>query len=148
MEVIKQRMQLQLAGYSTLAQSIASTPRNHLLRGFWVSLAAFAPYTVLYFTIRERLLDYARDREEWRVRIASSMGAATAAAIVTTPLDVVRIRTQAYMASHTSARSTLMRVVRTEGVGALWRGTWARGVWACANTGAVVALYELCTKYV
>lgn len=46
MEVIKQRQQLQLAGYSRgIAQAIASTPRRDLLRGYFPSLGAFVPFS-------------------------------------------------------------------------------------------------------
>lgn len=145
MEVLKQRQQLGLAGYTQgLGIALRSTSRREYFRGYGVSLAAFVPYSSLYFSLYGRLGTIAGN-SDGRVgdarRFACSLLSAAVAGALTTPLDAVRIRYQT--SAHAGFKDVVLNVWRNEGPRFLFRGTLSRVVWACANTGCTVAIYDM-----
>lgn len=84
---------------------------------------------------------------------ASTLGASVVALLVT-PLDVAKVRMQAHVCpvggsmpcidpAHPSGTADAMRkVVRAEGVRALWRGLWPTLVLAVPTTGLYFTMYE------
>lgn len=146
--MLKQRQQLGLAGYGTLVQAVASTPRRDFYRGYGTSLLAFVPFSVLYFTFYEAATARLK-AVDFRARFGISVVCAAAAASVTTPLDVVRIRYQAEMghvggaSGRSGVLASVARIWRAEGARAFVAGFWPRILWASANTGAVVGLYDV-----
>lgn len=70
---------------------------------------------------------------------------AVLAAAITNPLDVCRIHFQAQTATKRMGLVSLVKhLAKTPH--AFFRGTFARCIWAAANTGATVALYDVVSR--
>eukprot|EP00948_MAST-09A_sp_MAST-9A-sp1_P002513 g2513.t1 len=104
-DVVKERMQIQgIAGrqtyyrnswhaLTTIGQKEGLTG---LYKGYFATIASFGPYSALYFAFYEQLKDLADTKTNPSLvkGIASSSVAAGAAAFLTCPLDLVKLRMQ------------------------------------------------------
>jgi hypothetical protein len=179
-DVVKERQQVAV---TTAAQHRPSTLNvvrqifrtegiRGVYRGYAATLASFGPFSALYFVFYERLKAEAEQATRtahgsllplpWQVVCASSAGAA--ASILTSPLDLVKLRLQVQRAGTASAATAaggepgpapwgapyrgvvhaLREVVRLEGALALFRGAGARVAFHAPSTALTLTLFETC----
>eukprot|EP00698_Gefionella_okellyi_P024937 TRINITY_DN8964_c0_g1_i1.p1 TRINITY_DN8964_c0_g1~~TRINITY_DN8964_c0_g1_i1.p1 ORF type:complete len:292 (+),score=41.14 TRINITY_DN8964_c0_g1_i1:17-892(+) len=158
MEVIKQRMQVNLPNYqkSTFAalNEMASAARRNgiasLFRGYWMTLAVFGPYSMVYFSVYEQFRKVGARLIETDITGAPSTSviftsaalASGVSAAVTTPLDVVKTRLQTHP-EYNSGLVALREIIRTDGASALLRGLTARVGWMMPGTAITMSAFEL-----
>ena len=155
-EVVKQRVQASqhassLASFKhVFAQSdgggIVGTVRE-LYRGGSITLLRDVPFTMIQFPLWEAMKSY-RQRTENRVQITGLESAVfgsisgAVAAIMTTPLDVLKTRTM-LAADRQSLSSTLQSTVRDGGLRALFAGVVPRTIWISAGGAVFLGSYQL-----
>jgi hypothetical protein len=144
LEYLKHRAQVRAPGFETLGASIASAisrPRS-LYTGFQSTLARNVPYNVLHFGLFAFLSRLALPFAAGAGAIGPLCGALTGAcvAFLTQPMDLLNTRRQVGTAGGEGAisvSSSLRRISRREGVGALFRGWRPR----CAHYTASSAVF-------
>lgn len=165
-----QTVRVTSAGYTVAAPSPAGTARllQHLptlengsrtraLRSLWTgvgaTLARDVPFSGLYWAmvepIRHSLLpDGAKSELDVMTANVSAGGIAGAlAGIITTPLDVVKTRTQLMMGQDHPVLRTLRSILKTEGVSGLFQGWSARSAKAAPACAIVLSAYEMLKFY-
>ncbi|KAI9674742.1 MAG: hypothetical protein M1817_001646 [Caeruleum heppii] len=186
-EVLKQNAQMvQSSSVSKTSQTPPTTSatlrtlthfRAHPTR-LWAGYSALAlrnlPFTALQFPLFEHLrqrIIAGRQRtqrfsgtilERGTVTAVAAGSAGALAAVLTTPIDVVKTRimlaagssssfsSSSSTSSTSSSRSALgissltlgRRILRDEGMRALWRGGALRGVWTALGSGLYLGVYE------
>lgn len=122
-----------------------------LYRGLSPTLVAMMPYTGLDFAIYEqlKLLYLKRKKKEANLVVLLFIGAfaGTVAQTACHPLDVVRKRLQLQGISgrpvqYKSMVDAAVRIVKTEGFGALYRGLQPMYVSAIPSAGVSYVVYE------
>ena len=97
--------------------------------------------------IRKSLLPPQGPSSEWEVLAANvgagGGGAGALAGAVTTPLDVVKTRTQLMIGQNHPVLRTLRSIVRTEGARGLFQGWGARSSKAAPACAIVLSAYEM-----
>ncbi|RAL13994.1 Pkinase-domain-containing protein [Aspergillus homomorphus CBS 101889] len=168
-EVIKQRAQAGLFGGSTAAALKDILALRHapggaggytqvireLYRGAGITIAREIPFTVLQFTMWERMKEaYAlRNQVDIVPATTSAMFGSVAGAIsagLTTPLDVVKTRVMLARRGDSSPGETGGVRVRTvvreiwvnEGAGAFWRGIGPRVAWIGIGGAVFLGSYQ------
>jgi len=186
-DVIKQRLQVQrtvsqkrlqsACSFSTIVKSESSEMRptsggslqmlkkilseegfRGLFKGYWVSLATYAPFVAIYFTVYEQLKLCARDFQKLAsledLTLSSQIvGGALAggiAAAITCPMDVIKTRLQVESSSASSvsnqryrnALDVIRRILKEEGIAAFGKGMTARILWIAPSTAITMASYE------
>ncbi|CAG9460659.1 unnamed protein product [Pedinophyceae sp. YPF-701] len=118
-------------------------------KGLVPTMGTTAPFSALYLTIyqntRRRLMPALGEDKAAVVNFTSGLLAATGAATITQPMDVLRTRTQLGLADASGLRGvarTLSQVVRTQGPKALFTGLGPRAARRGVQTAIVWALYE------
>lgn len=155
-EVVKQRVQA--SQYKSSIQSfmhIFASKGNHgllgsiraLYRGGSATLLRDIPFTMIQFPIWEALKT-AKQRAQGRSTVTGLESAAfgsvsgAVAAILTTPLDVIKTRT-ILASERRSMRSTVMMIVQTDGPRALLAGVLPRTIWISAGGAVFLGSYQL-----
>ena len=119
-----------------------------LWRGLGAHYCQFVPQTGIWWASYERskLLLSGSVSQQYAgtpVHVAAGMSAGVVTAVLTNPLDILKVRIQTQVAVERSAWLTLRRMVRTEGVGALGKGL-APKLWMSVPVSAVSSVcYEL-----
>lgn len=123
-----------------------------LWRGLGPTLLRDVPFSGLYWasyeTLKKRFA--ARKREGAWVAFISGAVSGTTAALVTSPLDVLKTRRQALVMaaadSHKITSTTVFfRIIRTEGAAALFAGCVPRIAKIAPACGIMIACFEVCT---
>ncbi|KAG6439901.1 Mitochondrial carrier family protein [Babesia bovis T2Bo] len=162
-EVIKQQMQAGL--YSTSYETFRSIRRTQgykgLYAGFFPTLMREVPFDGIQFVLWERLktlqsakrfsqyiatkADVTNDTGDVVVSALCGSFAGGCAGIATVPLDVVKTRlmTQGSAKTYASATECARRIVREEGVRALFSGMWIRTAWITLGGFVFFATLEL-----
>jgi len=128
--------------------------RLSTLRTLWTgvgaTLARDVPFSALYWAlvepIRASLLPPTGARSELEVMSVNVTAGGTAGALsgaITTPLDVVKTRTQLAMGEERSVMRTLRSILRTEGLPGLYQGWSARAAKAAPACAIVLSAYEM-----
>ncbi|KAJ2156410.1 S-adenosylmethionine transporter [Coemansia sp. RSA 552] len=158
-EVIKQR--LQAGHHSSLSAAIRGTYGAEGLPGFYrgylTQVVREIPFTCIQFPIYEFLKKWYAQRQRraiksWEAAVCGSVAGGSAAAI-TTPLDVVKTRVMlstrsaaagaaAVSDGYSGVLPTLSRIVREEGVRALFSGVVPRTVWISIGGFVFLGSYE------
>lgn len=178
-DLIKERQQVQGAaqglpgggggprasGASLVRDILRSEGIAGLYRGYAATLASFGPFSALYFAFYENLKADAERATQtphgtllplpWQVACASGAGAS--AAVLTSPLDLVKLRLQVqrgapgstaplpWGARYRGMLDALAEIVRREGgVRALFRGVGARVAFHTPSTALYMTLFETC----
>jgi hypothetical protein len=176
-DVIKERMQVQGGAtrsrsgqgpyYATARDAVSQIVRSGegvagLYRGYGATLAAFGPFSALYFACYEELRSYALRLQPAKAReagslplalqvlVAASSGAIASAA--TAPLDLVKLimQTEVWSAdTATRARPlSFLRLLRSvweeKGVRGLFKGAGARVAFHSASTAVALSCFEEC----
>ncbi|TGZ85538.1 mitochondrial carrier [Ascodesmis nigricans] len=154
-EVIKQRAQVidsKTNRISPIPSSVRAFQNIKFYRHLWTGYTALAarnmPFTALQFMMFERL------KKRWlpdkSAGVASTIGWAglaaglsgTVAAVVTTPVDVVKTRIMLRADERLRARDVVKDVLATEGFKGLFRGGTFRGAWTMVGSGLYLGVYE------
>ena len=128
-EVVRQRQQAGLIEAGTNVVRAAWDIRRQLYRGYGLTVLTFAPYSMVFFSLLDRFRPSDGSQSPGRLLLASG-AAATIAAAVTQPLNVLQTRRQTGRIGATS----------------LWAGLGPRCAFAAINTGVSVALFEYLTN--
>ena len=141
-DVFKER--LQVNPHTQISEISKSLGLRGMYRGYMATLASYGPFSALYFSIVETLkrqqgsatpLGFSQN-----VLLCGSAGAA--AAFLTTPLDLVKLRLQVPNFSYTNFRTGLVHVATHEGLGGLFRGAAPRVVFSALNTAITMGSME------
>jgi solute carrier family 25, member 39/40 len=123
---------------------------RHLWRGLGPTLWRDVPFSGLYWASYEEMKQYLEKRGRSGPYVAFVCGATsgTAAALLTSPFDVLKTRGQALVMStpgqQTSALPLIQQIVRTEGVSALFVGLGPRIAKIAPACGIMITCYEVC----
>ena len=158
-DVIKQRLQVQenkrgeVARYRNSWHGLQLVLREDgvrgLYRGFGAAILVYAPLIGLHFMFYERLKRLAaarldrslHDLPRW-VPLCAALTSSSTAAVLTTPLDVVKTRLQVLSAKeggYTGVQDALRSMARSEGPSAFFRGAGARMLWLGPNAAIGMA---------
>jgi len=138
--------------------------RSHpssLFSGYVALAARNLPFTAIQFPLFEagreaihRARGIPAEDATLKARVgvtAVSAGlAGSVAAIITTPVDVVKTRVMLQASDHGSSFGELKffnQIWREEGMKALWRGGALRGVWTFIGSGLYLGVYDLGRVY-
>ncbi|EGC37698.1 hypothetical protein DICPUDRAFT_76707 [Dictyostelium purpureum] len=174
MDVVKQRLQLQMANYKGLIDCTKRIWINEGIRGFYsgytTTLVMNVPYNIVYFASYESLKkiiyplfnkDTNTNQKSYQLidNLVAGGGAGMLAAAVTNPFDVVktRLQTQAdIVATATTASEAakhqkyggmvdaLKVIWREEGMSGYLRGMKPRMVFHSMSSAIVWSVYEYC----
>ena len=173
-DVIKVRMQVQKESssrlYTNALHAVRQIVRNEgirsLYRGYGATLATFGPFSGLYFVFYEKLksqaaatsLSSANSSLSSSSLIICASGAAAAASLLTSPLDLVRLRMQVSQEIETSndrskfnyksVLTGLSSIINEEGFRGLFRGALARVAFATPSTALAMVLFEKSRDYI
>ncbi|KZV83520.1 mitochondrial carrier [Exidia glandulosa HHB12029] len=166
-EVIKQNAQmldrnvLERSHKNATMQTLARFRSNPL--ALWSGYTALAgrnlPFTALQFPMFERLKEILKGRREHQgkrsgtllesatITAIASGSAGGVAAVLTTPVDVIKTRimlnaTDAATNTRSGWASITREIVAREGVRGLWRGGALRAVWTMLGSALYLATYE------
>lgn len=170
-DVIKERMQVQVPAQGPqrmyyrntvhAVQTIMATERlGGLYKGYGATLLSFGPFSALYFMFYEKnkamAQEYLKSTElPPHYTLASAATAGAAASLITNPLDMIKLRLQvqrAYAAeanavAYTGILDGLTKVIRSEGVLALYKGAGARVAFHAPSTAITMSLFETCRRF-
>lgn len=137
--------------------SVADLVRRQGTMSLWKGLSASlwrdVPFSGLYWANYEGLKSWfnRNGREGTSVAFASGAISGIAAALVTSPFDVLKTRRQALIMStpsHTTATlSLLRRMIQVEGYSALFAGIGPRMAKIAPACGIMIACYEVCMRF-
>jgi solute carrier family 25 protein 39/40 len=124
---------------------------SFLWRGLGPTLWRDVPFSGIYWANYESIKKSFRRRGHTGTWVAFVSGASSGilAALVTSPFDVLKTRRQALLMSSSNKRVSgtiplLLKVVRTEGVSALFAGNLPRMAKIAPACGIMIASYEVC----
>jgi len=163
-EVIKQNAQMASSGTGATMATIRRfrTHPSSLFRGYTALAMRNLPFTALQFPMfeaaRERIWKYRKVNPEQAslteravVTAISAGGAGGIAAVITTPVDVVKTRVMLRASSENKSQpgelAVFKQILRDEGVKGLWRGGALRGIWTIAGSGLYLGVYDLGRVY-
>jgi len=134
---------------TSLRECVRTQGVTSLWRGVGPTLWRDVPFSGFYWASYETLKQFfARNGQEgaW-IAFLSGATSGTAAALMTSPLDVVKTRRQALVFASPETRGLssfafLARIARTEGVGALFAGVTPRMVKIAPACGIMIASFE------
>jgi len=146
-EVLKQPVQAGLyANSAAAARAVWRGGPARLYRGFGATVLRDVPWNSLGYTFFRalKLALRAPDDAVWDMALAAAGGGL--AAIILTPMDVAKTRlmtqSSADAVQYSGVFNTLGRVLREEGVGALFRGVLPRTIYLAPLAAIVYAVYE------
>ncbi|KAA8897465.1 mitochondrial carrier protein-like protein [Sphaerosporella brunnea] len=150
-EVIKQNAQVvEQPGGSASLRALRNIRRpRDLWTGYAALVARNLPYTALQFPmfelLKRRLVSKRAGVVETTVWAGVAAGSAGAvAAVVTTPVDVVKTRIMLSVGHKRSVKEVVGEVLSEEGVRGLFRGGALRAVWTMFGAGLYLGVYEGC----
>lgn len=163
-DVVKERAQASLfisrapsvnQGSSVIREIVTQEGLRGLYRGYGATLAAFGPFSAFYFMFVEQLKQsISRVREKpvlsFPELISACALAGGGAALITAPLDLVKVRMQVERrgvgssdaAKYSTVWKGLCRIVSEEGLRGLFRGGGSRVWFAVPNTAITMSLME------
>ncbi|KYQ90123.1 mitochondrial substrate carrier family protein [Tieghemostelium lacteum] len=157
MDVVKQRLQLQLNNYRGLFDCTKKIWHKEGLRGFYAgyttTLVMTVPYNIIYFPAYESLkkivLNQKKNRDEKSyellIHLFAGGGAGMLAAAITNPFDVAktRLQTQGDVGKHYKGMIDALRTIwAEEGSAGYLRGMKPRIVFHSMSSAIVWSVYE------
>lgn len=123
---------------------------QHLWRGLGPTLWRDVPFSGLYWASYEGMRHHLEERGRSGPSLSFVCGATsgTAAALLTSPFDVLKTRRQAFIMSSTPGQQTsalrlLQQIVRTEGPSVLFAGLGPRIAKIAPACGIMITCYEV-----
>ena len=163
-DVVKERMQVQQmdantrsygSTYSNGFLAVSNIVRNEgiggLYKGYLSTLASFGPFSALYFYFYElyraqAVHSYGANSIPGHIFWLGGAVSGAAAAYLTTPLDLIKLRKQLDPSSPYLIRGSLLNglkeTLNTHGVSGLFRGASARVLFFSPTTAFAMALFE------
>jgi hypothetical protein len=138
-DVVKERLQVNPS--TNFSEIFRAVGVRGMYRGYFATLASYGPFSAVYFALVEALkrkLLPASLAEN--VLVCGSAGAF--AALVTTPLDLVKLRLQVPNFRYANFRAGLREVAATEGARGLFRGATPRVLFSALNTAITMGAME------
>ena len=163
MDVIKQRVQMHSgskSGFQNSWSAARSIVQSHgilgLYRGAPAAILTFGPYVGLYFSFYEYLKSQIAQSPlqtgpSISTHLIASFSAASIAAFITCPIDVVKTNMQVYSVADggaSTALGTAKALYRSGGLLAFLRGWNARILWLAPGSAITMAAYEQCKSIV
>ena len=172
MDVIKERLQIEGkiqtnesygGSYNATKRIIKNEGLIGLYRAFWIHQATWVPFNGIYFTVYEFAKKEINTRygysssnsdsssssakEQLMLNVPCSLFASAVASIATSPLDLVKTRLQVQKSNpnifdYEGPVDAMFKIVRREGVKALFDGLAARIIWLTPRLSLAVTLYE------
>jgi hypothetical protein len=164
-DVVKERMQVQQMDIVTRSYGSTYTNGVHaiksiinkegiggLYKGYLSTLASFGPFSALYFYFYEAYRDraeriYGANAIPGYVFWAGGGLSGAAAAYLTTPLDLIKLRKQLDPASPYVYKggmlSGLVNTIKASGISGAFRGASARVLFFSPTTAFAMALFEV-----
>ena len=170
MDVIKERLQIEGkiqttenygGSYNATKQIIKNEGLIGLYRAFWIHQATWVPFNGIYFSVyefakKEMKMRYSKNnndyngrnlKDELMLNVPCSLFASAIASVATSPLDLVKTRLQVQQSNPTifdykSPVDAAVKIVKREGVKALFDGLAARIIWLTPRLSLAVTLYE------
>ena len=140
-DIFKER--LQVSQTLTLQEISRTLKFRGLYRGYFATLASYGPFSALYFTFVESLRrNIPGDQSDFFRNVLLSGSAGAAASLLTTPLDLVKLRLQVPDYQYSNFRVGLTEVARNEGIRGLFRGATPRVIFSALNTAITMSLIE------
>lgn len=136
-----------------LLQMIRQDGFRNLYKGYWVTLWTFGPFSAIYFLVYEKMKDLianiantSPDALSFRQYLVAAATASGIAASVTTPFDVVKTRFQVQRRTanvpedqlYKSVMDGFRKIIRNEGLAALWKGLTARIAYNAPNSAVIM----------
>jgi Mitochondrial carrier protein len=137
-DVLKEQKQVKNVG---ITQFLRSRSVGSLYKGYFATLAAFGPFSALYFTFAEYLKRNQSSDRSFSQLAAICATSGAAAAFLTTPLDLVKLRMQVDF-KYGTVYSGLKGIYETQGVRGLFKGGVPRVVFNGLNTAVTMGLME------
>merc|ERR1712087_166489 len=135
---------------------------NGLYKAYGATIVSFGPFSALYLMMYEQfkhlcarhLFEEEKTVDQlssWYIA-ASACSAGAIAAVVTNPLDMVKLRMQVqrggiYNFGYRHIFHGLYQCVQSEGVKSLFHGSFARVAFWVPNLAVNLTLYEACTNF-
>eukprot|EP00299_Pterocystis_sp_00344_P002992 c13403_g1_i1.p1 GENE.c13403_g1_i1~~c13403_g1_i1.p1 ORF type:complete len:280 (+),score=63.03 c13403_g1_i1:32-841(+) len=110
-----------------------------LFRGYFVTLTSFGPYSALYFGFWEMT---SKSGPLAAHPVMAGMASAGMAGLLTSPLDVLKVKFQVERNQHKSSIHLAQQIIQRDGVRALFRGTFARVLWCTPSSGLAIVAFE------
>jgi hypothetical protein len=174
-DVIKERLQVQShkgGGYRNTIHALQTIARYEGIRGIYKgyssTILSFGPFSAFMFMFFEQFKKCGEKfcgttDLSFSCSLLCSAMAATLAALITNPLDLVKLRLQiqrrklASSTSHTASLPSygythfangLLKVLQEEGVRALYKGAFTRMMFSGSYTALSLSLYEQLKKFI
>lgn len=162
--VVKERLQIEgqlktVENYGNSWNAVRGIVKTEgvmgMYRAFWIHQMTWAPFNGLYFTSYDACKKAARPYQdtvpEIVINLSSSLVAASLASVLTSPLDLVKTRLQVQGSNPTifdynGPLDAFQKIVKREGVTALFDGVAARVIWLTPRLSIAVPTYEFLKK--
>ena len=173
LDVVKERMQVQVAGgagpyYTSLRDALSQIRareglRVGLYRGYGATLGSYGPFSAIYFVAYEEFKAWGRaggvggggtpvatSPPTLAATVLAACAAGAVASLLTSPLDLVKLRLQVQggggAGAYTGLLDGLRSVVREEGARGLMRGAGARVAFLVPSTAIALTCFEEAKK--
>jgi hypothetical protein len=166
MDVVKERLQIEGqiktvetygGSFNALRQIIAKEGFLGLYRAYWLHQLTWAPFNGIYFTCFEATRNYITEQklvpEGVATNLSSGVVAGFVASVSTSPIDLVKTRLQVQRSNpdlfdYKNGMDAFVKIVRTEGVRALFDGVGARTLWLTPRLSIAISTYNyLLTRF-
>lgn len=148
-DVLKERLQVQREKNQSkiIFDNIRKNGIRSLYKGYWVTLGTFGPNSALYLLsyefFKEKILH--QELTFYNTLISASVSNAIAA-VITNPLDVIKVRYQVFPDQYKSFYDAFSQMYKSEGSKAFWKGVGPRVLYSAPNAGIIMMLFEYFKK--
>ena len=147
---------MQVKKYNSASEGVREVFRNEGLlgfyRGFFITIMREVPFACIQFPLFEYLKSRLRvytGKSELGYLQAGFSGAIAGgtAALITTPLDVLKTRIMLSTTTRKRPIPLLISMIQNEGPGALMKGAIPRTIWISAGGFIFLGTYEFCVSF-
>ena len=140
MEVIKEKLQVSNHKPIPLIKSVYNQYGLYgFYRGFFLTMAVYLPYSTTYFVSYEKLKTISKN-DSFTSHLGCAFIAASLAAIVSNPMDVVHTRVQIRTVDSTS--NVIKEIITQDGWKGFTKGMLPRITWAAPSMAISIAIWE------
>lgn len=165
MDVVKERLQIEGqiktnekfgGSLNAFKQIVKNEGVLGLYRAYWLHNLVWAPFNGLYFATYEKtkqtILDNGYLQAGTILNLSSGVVAGTFASFLTSPIDLVKTRLQVQASNplifdYTGPIDATMKIIKREGMIALFDGVAARILWLTPRLSIAVSSYDIIKTY-